>query len=177
MKNGTNSSQNLHPPSRTTFCQYFLFIVVSLAHDYNAPSTITLLSKTESILLQDLWNLFSVRRGGTSTAAENAAAFHRLSLIRYVFELAGGPKDVHQHRLDPTYTADDNAKIFGYMNGNTEPKRFGTFDSQAILNALSSSPVFPDDTIRELDVNKLSAEVARHLPIGVPDGHFVCYSI
>ena len=111
------------------------------------------------------------------TAAQIEAAFHKLSLLRSLAEFAGIKRDVRQYKLDLSYSVNDNNNIYGSIFGISGSKRFGTFDSQKMLSALSKSPVFRGVTIRKLDVMELSAKLMSRLPIGFPDGYLVRYSI
>jgi hypothetical protein len=160
-----------------------LFITLNLVNDYDTPLVLEFLEKDEDQLLQAFWDLYTdlsaylpakiadfAARDGSLTAAQNEAEFHKLTLFRFLLELAGGKRDVRQHKLDLSYPTSYNTSIYGSLFGISGSKRFGTFDSQKMLDALSKSPIFPGDAIRKLDVVKLSAELMSHLPIGFPDG-------
>jgi hypothetical protein len=159
-----------------------------LVDDYDTPLVLSVLGKDEDELLDGLWNIYSdpsvylpskianFKAEDEILEAQNAAEFHRLSLVRSVLELAGVKMDVRQDMLDLEYTVNYNHNILGSMLGFSGSKPFGTFASQKMLDALSKSLVFPDDTA-QLDVMKLSADVMRRVPIGFPDGYLVCYSI
>ena len=154
-------------------------------NDYDTPAVLELLEKHEDELLQPLWDLYTdlsdylpskiaKARDGCLTAAQNGAD-HKLSLVRFLAEFAGIKRDVRQHKLDLSYSVNYNANIYGSIFGISGSKRFGTFDSQKMLGALSKSPVFRGVTIRKLDIMKLSATLMSQLPIGFPDGYLVCY--
>lgn len=159
-----------------------------MVDDYDTVVVLKLLEKDEDQLLQAFWDLHTdlsdylpskitnfKARDGCLTAAQNEAEFHKLSLFRFLAELAGSKKDVQQHKLDLRYPVNYNTNIYGSILGISGSKRFGTFDSQKMLGALSKSPVFPGDTICKLDVIKFSATLMSQLPIGFPDGYLVCY--
>ena len=160
-----------------------------MVDDYDTPVVLELLEKDEDELLQPLWDLhtdlsdylpskianFNARNG--LTAAQREAEFHKLSLIRFLAEYAGLKRDVRQHMLDVGYSVNYNANIYGSIFGISGSKRFGTFDSEKMIGALSKSPVFRGVTIRKLDVMELSAKLMSRLPIGFPDGYLVRYSI
>jgi hypothetical protein len=160
-----------------------------LVDDYNNPLILELLRKDEDELLQGLWNLHTVlsdhlpnkignfnHGSGSLTADQNAAEFHRISLLRLLVEFVKGKKDFRQHRTDLGYTLNYNNNIYGSMLGISGSRPFGTFNLQTMIAALSKSPLFANDTLREQDIMELSAQLMTHLPIGIPVGHLVCYS-
>lgn len=190
LQNGTNSCQTLNPKVKTTSTQLLLFITLNLVDVYDTPLVLDLLGKDEDELLDTLWDSYSdpfaylpskianFKAEDEFLEAHNVAEFHRISLVRSVAEHAGADMDVRQHKLDLDYTANYNHNILGSMISSISgSKPFGTFSPQKMLDALSKSPVFPDDTISKLDVVKLSAELMERLPIGLPDGYLVCYSV
>jgi hypothetical protein len=178
----------LDPAAKTIFTKGLLFIALNLVDDYNTPVVHELLEKDEDELLQPLWDLHTdittylpskidnfKARDGRLTAAQIEAAFHKLSLLRSLAEFAGIKRDVRQHKLDLSYSVNDNNNIYGSIFGISGSKRFGTFDSEKMIGALSKSPVFRGATIRKPDVMELSAKLMSQLPIGFPDGYLVCY--
>jgi len=56
-------------------------------------------------------------------------------------------------------------------------KPFSTFALKKMLDALSKSLVFPNNTTRKLDVIKLSAKVISYVLIRFLKGYLVCYLI
>lgn len=166
-----------------------LFITLNLADDYDTPLVLGLLRKDKDQLLDGLWNAYSdpfvyllskianFKATNEFLEDQNAAEFHRLSLVRSVLELAGAKIDVRQHKLDLDYTANYNHNILGSMLSFSGSKPFGTFASEKMLDALSKSLVFPDDTTHKLDVIKLSAKVMSCVLIEFPEGYLVYYSI
>jgi hypothetical protein len=164
-----------------------LFITLNLVNVYNTPLVLDLLGKDEDELLDSFWNIYSDPFAYVTSQIskfmfedeflepQNAAEFHRLSLFRSLAEIAGAKMDMRQHKLDLDYTCNYNHNILGSILGFSGSNPFGTFASQKMLDALSKSSVFPDDTIRKLDVMKLSAELMSRLPIGFADGYLVCY--
>jgi hypothetical protein len=190
LQNGTKSCQILHPEVKAKSAKLLLFIILNLVDAYDTPLVLDILRKDEDQLLDPLWNIYSdpfaylprkianLEAEDEFLEAQNAAELHRLSLFRLVGEFAGAEMEVRQHRLDLGYTANYNHNILGsIISSISGSKPFGTFAPQKMLDALSKSPVFPDDTISKLDVIKLSAELMSRLPIGLPDGYLVCYSI
>ena len=85
--------------------------------------------------------------------------------------------DVRQYKLDLDYTANYNHNILGSMLSFNGLKPFNTFASEKILDALSKSLVFFDDTTRKLDVIKLSTEMMSCVLIGFLKEYLVYYSI
>ncbi|KAG0645144.1 hypothetical protein D0Z07_9224 [Hyphodiscus hymeniophilus] len=181
--NGTNCCQALNPKVKTKFTQLLLFITLNLVNVYNTPLVLNLLRKDEEELLHPLWDIYSDPSAYITNQIPNfslkdelldhlnAAEFHRLSLVRSLAEIAGAKIEVRQYKLDLDYTYSYNHNILGCILGISGSNPFGTFASQKMLDALSKSPVFSGDTIRKLDVVKLSAELMGSLPIGFPDGH------
>ncbi|KAH6670177.1 hypothetical protein B0J14DRAFT_113998 [Halenospora varia] len=171
----------LDPKVKTRFTQWLLFITLNLVDDYNTPLMLAILRKNEDELLQAFWNLHTdlstylpsttanFKAGVELTAAQNSVELHRISLFLLLLDFVQDKKDVRQHKFDLEYTANDNANIFGSMNGISGSKPFGIFDSQKMLDALFTSPIFPGDTARKFI--KSSAKLMGHLPIGFPDGY------
>jgi hypothetical protein len=190
LQNGTNSCQILDPEVKTKSAKLLVFIILNLDDVYDTPLVLDLLRKDEDELLDPIWNIYSdpfaylpseianLKAEDEFLEAQNAAELHRLSLVRLVAECCGAEIEMRQHRLDLGCTAKYNHNVLGSMISSISgSKPFGTFDPQKMLDALSKSPVFSDDTISKLDVKKLSVELMNRLPIGLPDGYLVCYSV
>ena len=90
-----------------------------------------------------------------------------------LFILYKGEADLGPRKLDPKYTASDNANIIGSLVSITGSNHFRDFDSQVILNTLSNSRVFTLDDIRTLDIVNLTSKMTTSLPIGFLKGHLV----
>jgi hypothetical protein len=160
-----------------------VLIILGCCDDYNTPPILALLGKNESELLQGFRILYrqlsAYPRNSIANckagleAAQIAEAFHKISLLRHLCEFVSRKRDSRQHNIDPQYTATDNANIYGSVVGINGLKPFMIFDSQKILDALSKSPLFPDETLHTLDVVKLSTQMMANLPIGFPNGYLV----
>lgn len=186
-QNSTNCCQALDPEVTTRFTQLLLFITLNLVNAYNTPLVVDLLGKDEDELLDSFWKIYSNPFDYVTSQIsnfmfkdeflepQNAAEFHRLSLVRSLAEIARVKMNPRQHKLDLDYTCNYNHNILGSILRFSGSNPFGTFASQEMLDALSKSPVFLDDTIRKVDVIKLSAELISRLPIRFPDGYLVCY--
>jgi hypothetical protein len=85
----------------------------------------------------------------------------------------GKKDDFRLRKFDPKYTASDNANMIGSLVGITGSNRFGDFNSQAMLNALSHSKVFTQHEISMLDIATLTSDMMTSLPIGFPKGYLV----
>jgi hypothetical protein len=66
---------------------------------------------------------------------------------------------VRQHKLDLSYSVNDNNNIYGFIFGISGLKRFRTFDLKKMIGALSKSLVFCGAIIRKPDVIELSAKL------------------
>ena len=64
--------------------------------------------------------------------------------------------------LDQEYTANDNVNLYGSFIGISVSNRFGNFESEKLIYALSRSKVF----IGRIDVVQLSIQMSSALPIG-----------
>ncbi|KAG9228936.1 hypothetical protein BJ875DRAFT_500347 [Amylocarpus encephaloides] len=169
---------------RTDFAQSLVLLVLGCCEDYDTPVVLALLRKNETELLQGIRSLYqqlsayprysTANWGAELGAAQIAAEFHRLSLFRCCLELLGGKQDPRQHKIDPGYSAIDNANIISSVVGIEVLKPFGGFDdSRKILDALSKSPLFSTQRIDTLDIVKLSTRMMANLPIGFPKGYLV----
>jgi hypothetical protein len=145
---------------------------LSLAKVSNCRLVFELLRKDQDQLLQGF------RKDHTDILEDLAnqwnADFHSLSLHWLLLVSCGGEDDDFRPRkLDPKFTANDNANIIGSLVGITGSNRFGDFDSQAMLNALSHSKVFTQHEISRLEIAKLTSKMMASLPIGFPKGYLV----
>jgi hypothetical protein len=165
--------QESDPKVRKKYAQCLLFLVLNLLNDYDAAPVLELLRKDQDELLQafrkDHTDLFKAAPANPQRIAE----FHRISLLRRLFVFSGGRDDFLQRKIDPKYTANDNVNLYGSFVGVTGSNRFGNFDSQAMLSALSKSKVFTDEDIRTLNIVELSGQMLASLPIGFPQGYLV----
>jgi hypothetical protein len=132
-----------------------------LLQTYNVHPALELLSKDEDELLQVFTNLSK-----TGSRDPNDAEIQKISLIRCLLELSGGRKYLRQHIFHDKYSTNNNANLYGSLIGITRSNCFGNFDSQKMLNALSTSPVFTNDDIQMLNAVELSTEMIASLPIG-----------
>ncbi|KAG9228121.1 hypothetical protein BJ875DRAFT_490198 [Amylocarpus encephaloides] len=62
-------------------------------------------------------------------------------------------------------------QTYGSLFSISGPARFGSFGSQAMLDALSESKIFADDDIHTLDIAHLTSRMIALLPIGFPQGY------
>jgi hypothetical protein len=107
----------------------------------------------------------------TSAKCRNRKAeAHLIGLVRRLLILAGGPEDPHQLQFDQEYTPIDNLNLYGSLVGVTGSNRFGNFDLQAMLSALSGSKAITDEYIDTLDIAELSSQMMTSLPIGFQSG-------
>lgn len=160
-----------------------------MANNYDISFVLGLLRKDEDQLLDSLWNTYSdpfvylpskianFKATNELLEYQNTAEFHRLSLVQSVLELARAKINIRQHKLDLDYTAHYNYNILGSMLSFSGSNPFGTFASEKMLDTLSKSLVFTDDTTCKLDVIKLSTKVMNCVPIGFPEGYLVYYLI
>ncbi|KAH7374078.1 hypothetical protein BKA64DRAFT_256845 [Cadophora sp. MPI-SDFR-AT-0126] len=163
---------------RTKLAQSLVFLVLGCCDDYNTPDVLALLGKDEADLLQGFRYLYrqlsAYPRNSIANceagmeSAQIAAEFHRLSLFRCWLEILGGKRDCRQHKIDQRYTAIANANIISSLVGIEVLKPFEIFDPQRMLDALSKSPLFPNNTICTLDVVKMGTQMMTGLPIGFP---------
>ncbi|KAG4434990.1 hypothetical protein IFR05_009515 [Cadophora sp. M221] len=131
------------PLVRKKFTLCLVLLALSLLDDYNTPSAIQLLEKDQDGVLQvfhkDLADLFK------ATECQNRKAeLHIIGL----------------------YTAIDNLNLLGSFVGVTGSNRFGNFDLQAILSALSGSKAITNEYIDALDIAELISQLTTLLPIG-----------
>jgi len=66
---------------------------------------------------------------------------------------------MRQHKLNLSYSVNDNNNIYKFIFGISGLKRFRTFDLEKIIGALSKSLVFRGATICKPDIIKLSAKL------------------
>jgi hypothetical protein len=148
-----------------------VFLSLNLLKDYDTPLVLELLGKDQDELLQafrkDYTDLF------VSANAQQSIEFHNISLLRRLFVFSGGRDDLWQRKFDPKYTVNDNVNLYGSLVGIAGSNRFGSFDLQAILKALSKSKVFTNDDICTLDIVNLTSQMIAFLPIGFPQGYLV----
>ncbi|KAH7364910.1 hypothetical protein BKA65DRAFT_146287 [Rhexocercosporidium sp. MPI-PUGE-AT-0058] len=164
---------------RTKLAQSLVFLVLGCCDDYDSPDVLALLGKNEAELLQGFRYLYrqlsAYPRNSIANceagldSAQIAAEFHRLSLFRCWLEFLGGKRDCRQHKIDQQYTAIANANIISSLVGIEVLKPFEIFDPQRMLDALSKSPLFLNNTIHTLDVVKMSTQVMARLPFGLPN--------
>lgn len=163
-----------------------MFLGLCLLNDYDNPSAVELLGKDQDELLQVFRKLrkdlstspprnsvANFETKARSTNAQNCAEYHSISLLRCLLEFSGGREDFLQHKFDPSYTAIDNARLYGSLLDITGSNPFGNFDSQKMRKALLRSKVFTKDDISTLDVAQLSDRMMACLPIGFPNGYMV----
>lgn len=155
-----------------------MFLVLGCCDDYDTPAVLALLRKNETDLFRDFQRLYrqfstyhrrSIANHGVGMrAAQITAELHRLSIFRRFFEFHGVKPDDRQHEIDPRYTATDNANVISSVVGIEVLKPFGSFDTRKILDALSKSTLFPNETVYTQDFMKLSTQMIASLPIGIP---------
>jgi hypothetical protein len=142
-------------------------LALRLLKDYNTPSAVQLLEKDQDGVLQafgkDPADLF---KAASAKCQNRKAEAHLIGLVRRLLILAGGPEDPHQLKFDQEYTAIDNLNLYGSLVGITGSNRFGNFDLQAMLSALSRSKATTDEYIDTLDIAELSSQMMTFLPIG-----------
>ena len=149
-----------------------MFNSLSLVNVSNCRLVFKLLRKDQDQLLQ------SFRKDHTDLledlANQQNADFHSLSLHWLLFVSCGGEDDDFRPRkLDPNCTANDNANMIGSLVDITGSNRFGDFNPQAMLDALSHCKAFTQEEIRMLDIEKLTSKMMTSLPIGFPKGYLV----
>jgi len=164
-------SQTSRPQVRNRLCQWLVINGLSLVKVSNCHITFDLLSKDQDQLLQVFRQDYTDLLAVIPTNQQNAE-LHRISLYWLLFASCGEEDDLGPRKLDPKYSASDNANMIGSLVGITGSNRFGDYDLQAMLNALSNSRVFTND-IRTLDIVYLTHEMTTSLPIGFPRGYLV----
>lgn len=168
---GANISQESDLQIRNKFVLCLLLIALSLNHDYSCPTVVELLEKNQDELLQvfrkDYTDLLH------ATTSGQTVQFHCIALVRGLFVFCGGRKDVLQQKFHPGYAACDNANFFGSLVSIIGSNRFGSFDTQAMLKALSLSKAVAKDDIHMLDIASLTRQMTTSLPIGFPQGYLV----
>ncbi len=96
-----------------------------------------------------------------------------ISLVRLLLEFSGGREDFKQHKFDKEFTANENANLCCDLLGITGSNSFGRFNTQDILNALSTSRVFTGNDLQTINIVELSFQMMEFLPIGYRQGHLV----
>lgn len=174
----TNGDANIYqespPQVRKKYAQFLSFIALNLVKDYDTPSVIKLLQKDQDELLEAFRKDYADLLKAAPEISQQTAEFHRISLRRRLLVFAGGKDDFRQRKVDPKYTADDNANFYGSLVGITGSNRFGSFDPQELCKALSRSKVFANDD-HVLDIASLTSQMMASLPIGPapePSGRF-----
>ena len=99
-----------------------------------------------------------------------------ISLIRRLLEFSGGREDFEQPKFDKEFTANENANLCRDLIGITGSNFFGRFDTQKMLDALSTSKVFTDNDLQTINIVELSFQMMDFLSIGYRQGHLVWYS-
>jgi hypothetical protein len=147
--------QESNPLVRQKFTLYLVLLGLSLLKDYNTPSAIRLLEKTEDEVLKafrkapaDLhWAAFA-------NFQNHAAEAQTIGLVRHLFVCAGGLKDFRQLDFVPQYRTIDDLNKVGILVGITGLNCCRSFDLQAITRALESRAI-ADEHIDALDTDDL----------------------
>ncbi len=144
-----------------------MLLALSLLQDYNTPSVIQLLEKDQDEVLQafrkDPTDLF---KAASAKCQRRKAEAHLIGLVRRLFIFSGSQDDPHQLKLDQEYTAIDNFNLYGSLVGVAGSNRFGNFDLQGMLSALSRSKAITGEYIDTLDIAGLRSQMMTFLPIG-----------
>ena len=181
----TDCCQRHDPKAGNGFAQGLLYIALNLVDDYDETIALALLAKNAEQLLRGFWDPnspFWLSSGlgedfQTSPQIQPRLQMHIISLFRCLCEMFGVRKDIRQHEIDQSYTADFNVRIYGSVVGTNGSRRFGIFDSQSMLSALGKSPLFQDGTSQQLAVEAWGNKMMAQLRIGYPSGFLVCHSI
>ena len=153
-----------------------MLLALSLLKDYNTPSAIQLLEKNQDGVLQAFGKDPAALFMAASAKCQNRKAEAQIiGLVRRLLILAGGPEDYHQLRLDQEYTAMENLNFYGSLVSVTGSNRFGNFDLQSILDALSRSKAITDKDIDLCDIAESMRQMMTFLPIEFQPG-LVWYS-
>jgi hypothetical protein len=109
-----------------------------LLDKYDSHAALALLEKDEDEFLQHFRSRYMDITGclpihpiakTQSSADQNIAELHKITVFRHLAEFVGARKDIRQHKIDLEHTANYNANICGSVVGINGSKPFGVFDS------------------------------------------------
>jgi hypothetical protein len=96
-----------------------------------------------------------------------------ISLVQCLLEFFGGREDFVQHKFDKEFTANENANLCHDLISIARSNFFGHFNTQKMLDALSTSKVFTSNDLQTMDIVELSFQMMDFLPISYRQGHLV----
>jgi len=144
------------------------FVGLHILPDLTNSSAAGLLDRTPEQWAQLLYQKSGLREADPDPDPDVDLGFHKISLLRRLFQCVGGDRDAHQLNFDRTLSASQNlaiiADIFSIHIPST-PLRFARFDDQKVFDALSQCEACKGT---ELDIAALKRQVLRgDMPIGV----------
>jgi hypothetical protein len=146
-----------------------VFAGLHLLGDFTSGDAVDeLLGRDQEVWIEYFRKLGNQKLGNqkADNTTEETEELHEISLLRRLFESAGGKRDSRQHRLDVRWSANDNLLRLGRLlnlDFNTEPVLFGNLNAQKTREALMQSKIFERD---ELDVETLKAQILQYVPLG-----------
>ena len=143
-----------------------MLLALSLLKDYSTPTAIQLLEKDQNRVLQAFEKSPDLFKAVSANSQNHKAKTQVIGLVQRLLIFAGGREDFHQFRLDRDYTAIDNVNFYGSLVSVTGSNRFGDFDLQSMLSALSKSKAITSEDIDALDISELRIQMMTFLPIG-----------
>jgi len=158
-----------------------VFLGLNGQRSYDSSEALELFAKDQADVLQPFQKCHTNPFRALSDCKAPIKTLHgselqTISLVRGLFELAGGIVDCRQHALDQEYTISDNFNLYMILVGVTGTNLFGDFDPKEMYNALLKSKVFVKDSdIGILDIVGWSRKMKEFLPIGFPEGYLVLY--
>ena len=141
-------SQTSTAPVQRRLAQNLVILFLNQETDYESLDADYYLESNQDALLENLQLSLPIPVPAERPRRDEAQI---TSLIRALLESSGGRVDL-QHEFAEEYTASNNADLYASVLGITRKKHFGDFDSEAMRNALSKSPLFSEMTI---DAHKL----------------------
>ena len=141
-----------------------MVLSLSLLDNYSSTPAVKLLEKTQDEVLELVRDNYHNSDTGTP---------HTIALIRHLLVFCGGRDDAAQHEINLEFTSAGNASFYGSLVDVSGSNCIGSFESHAILQAISLSKAVADSAIRGLDIDTLASKLVAALPIGFSREHLV----
>lgn len=153
---------------RAKLAQRLLFLRLALTEAHNSEDCSTTRTTKEHL---DSLQLSLPSR--SPSPKQNRAETQSTAIGYSLLNLAGGYVELKEHRLEPSYTTDENAKLCAKMLGITSTIGFREIDYEKIRVTLSESLVFSGEDVSVSDIKSWTMELKTSLCLGYPEGYMV----